>query len=68
MKGGKIQREGGDRMIISREKVTTTTEKISIRLDDSKALILLDKEKETEAISAIIEAAERALNLNSTQE
>ena len=68
MKGGKVQREGGDRVIITRELVTTTTEKISVRLDDSRALVILDKEKETEAIAAIIEAAEKALNLNSKQE
>jgi len=52
-------------MIITKEKVTTTTEKISVRLDESRASVILDKEKETEAIAAIIEAAEKALNLNS---
>lgn len=50
-------------------KVTTTTEKITVRIEDSKALVLLeDKEKETEVISKVLEATEKALNLNSKQE
>lgn len=51
-------------MIITKEVVTTTTEKISVRIDDSRASVLLDKEKETELITAILEAAEEKLNLN----
>ena len=49
-------------------KVTTTTEKITVRIEDSKALVLLNKEKETEAISEVIEAAEKVLNLNARKQ
>lgn len=52
-------------MLLSIEKVKITTEKISARLDKSRASVILDKEKEIEAIAAVIEAAEKALNLNS---
>lgn len=52
-------------MLLSIEKVKITTEKISARLDKSRDSVILDKEKETEAIAAVIEAAEKALNLNS---
>ena len=50
-------------MLLSIEKVKITTEKISARLYKSRASVILDKEKETEAIAAVIEAAEKALNL-----
>lgn len=50
-------------MLLSIEKVKMTTEKISARLDKSRDSVILDKEKETEAIAAVIEAAEKALNL-----
>lgn len=50
-------------MLLSIEKVKMTTEKILARLDKSRDSVILDKEKETEAIAAVIEAAEKALNL-----
>lgn len=56
------------RLIITKEITTTTTEKISVRIDDSRATILLDKEKETEAVSEVLKAADTILNLNSKQE
>ena len=49
-------------------KVTTTTEKITVRIEDSKALVLLDEEKETEVISEVLAAAENALNLNARKQ
>ena len=49
-------------------EVTTTTEKITVRIEDSKALVLLDKEKETEVISEVLKAAEKVLNLNSQKQ
>ena len=58
----KVHSKGGEIVIVT--KVTTTTEKITVRIEDSKALVLLDKEKETEVISEVLEAAENALNLN----
>ena len=49
-------------------EVTTTTEKITVRIEDSKAVVLLDKEKETEVISEVLSAAEKVLNLNSKKQ
>lgn len=54
-------------MIVTKETTTTTTEKISVRIEDSKALVLLDKEKETEVVSEVLKAADMILNLNSKQ-
>lgn len=52
-------------MIITKEIVTTKVEKITVRIEDSKAKVILDKKNETEAINAILEAAEKAVGLNS---
>ncbi len=49
-------------------EVTTTTEKNTVRTEDSKASVLLDKEKETEVISEVLSAADNALNLNSQKQ
>lgn len=55
-------------MVITRQTVTTITEKVSIRIDKSKATVFLNDEKETEAVETVIKAAERALNLNSKKQ
>lgn len=55
-------------MIVTKKTTTTTTEAVTVRIEDRKALVLLDKEKETEVISEILAAADEALNLNSKQE
>ena len=63
-----LQMQGGDCMVITRQTVTTITEKVSIRIDESKATVFLNDEKETEAVETVIKAAERALNLNSKKQ
>lgn len=55
-------------MIVTKKTTTTTTETVTVRIENSKALVLLDKEKETEVVSQILEAAEQALNLNSSKQ
>ena len=52
-------------MIITKEIVTTKVEKITVRIEDSKAEVILDKKNETDAISAILQAAEKTVSLNS---
>lgn len=54
-------------MLISKETTTTTTEKITVRVEESKALVLLDKEKETEAIRELLKVADTLVSLNSKQ-
>ena len=54
-------------MLISKEITTTTTEKITIRVEESKALVILGKEKETEAIREFLKAADTLVSLNSKQ-
>ncbi len=52
-------------MQITKESITTKAERIAVRIEDSKANVILDKEKETEAIAAIDKAAGKAISLNS---
>ena len=60
-------RKGGSHLLISKEITTRTTEKITVRVEESKALVLLDKEKETEAIRELLKAADTLVSLNSKQ-
>lgn len=53
-------------MIITKE--ITTVEKISVRIDESRASVLLDEEKEIEEVSKVLKAADEILNLNSKQD
>lgn len=55
-------------MIITKEITTTTTEKISVRIDESRASVILDKEKETEVVSEVLKAADEIFNLDSKQD
>lgn len=50
-------------MNITHEK--TTTEKISVRIEDSRLVVLLDKELEPDAFKEVVEATKKAIGLNS---
>ena len=52
------------RKIMVVKKKTTTITEVSVRIDDSKISVLLDKEIETEAIERLLRVAENS-DLNS---
>lgn len=45
--------------------VKTTTEEISVRIEDSRLEVLLTDEKETDLFKEVVEAAKKVVNLNS---
>lgn len=54
--------------IIKKKTVATTSEEITVSVDDRQVLIFSEKEKEIETADAILKAADKVLNLNSKNE